>query len=82
MSNNEREQTEMTKTYAEQYYVFTGPDGWTWCEMFYEDRHVTAPTPHKFTEDAMDTLRALHPDAMIDVLDTADVAHAMRYTFR
>lgn len=74
----------MTTTHRDQYYVFTGPDGWAWCEMFYTEQgtehHVTAPTPHKDVAHAMTRLAVIHPDATIDELVAEDIADAMRHT--
>ena len=69
------------KEYAEQYYVFTGPDGWAWCEMFYGTNHVTAPTPCREVADALELLTKIHPDAMVDALCYADdMIDAMRFS--
>ena len=62
----------------DQYYVFTGPDGWAWVEMFYEGRHVTAPSPRRDIGEHLACLQATYPTATVDELVTAeDVADAM-----
>ena len=73
--------TEQGDTMTEQYYVFTGPDGWAWVEMYYEGRHVTAPSPHKAIADCMASMRDRYPMATVDELMPEDIADAMRYTF-
>jgi hypothetical protein len=69
-----------TESRREQYYVFTGPDGWAWCEMFFDGLHVTAPTPFQAIAEAVRRLEEMHPTAVVDTLwDAADMVDAMRY---
>ena len=73
----------------DQYYVFQAPGTQdAWCEMFFRDvdgteRHITAPTPF-FGPDAVARaearLQAIHPDALVDQLQEADIRDAMRFT--
>ena len=63
----------------EQYYVFTGPDGWAWVETFWGDVHVTVPGPCRDVADQVELLERLHPGAIVDTLDPSDIADAMRY---
>ena len=72
----------MQETYTEQYYVFTGPDGWAWTEMFWDTNHVTAPAPCREVADQIALLESLHPGAMVDELLAEDIADAMRYALR
>jgi len=75
-----------TETYRfDQYYVFTGPDGWAWCEMFYNENgaghHVTCPTPFKDVQVAIAKLQAKHTAAYVDELMAEDIAEALTHTF-
>ena len=65
----------------EQYYVFTGPDGWAWVEMFFDGRHVTAPSPRKSVSDQIAWLESEYPTAIVDELMESDIADAMEYQF-
>ena len=67
------------KQYAEQYYVFTGPDGWAWVEMFCGTTHVTAPGPCRSIADQIELLKELHPNALVDELLVEDIPEAMRF---
>lgn len=68
----------------DQYYVFTGPDGGAWCEMFWTDadgeaHHATTPTPYRDVNRAMARLEDLHPGAVVDQLMDADIAEALTH---
>ena len=65
----------------DQYYIFTGPDGWAWCEMYLIDgTHVTAPTTFKSNTVAVAELTKLHPGALVDeLIFNGDMVDAMRF---
>lgn len=63
----------------EQFYVFVGPDGWAWCEMFGPSWHVTAPTPWRSVRDALVGLERLHPGCIVDEIVGADAVDALRF---
>lgn len=56
----------------DQFYVFTMPGDAmcpVWAEMYGQDGlHTVAPLPHTDTQDALDALSELHPDATVDEL--------------
>ena len=69
----------------DQFYVFTGPDGWAWVEMFGANgSHDTAPGPCREVADQIELLERLHPEAIVDSIDgqAADIADAMRFVLR
>ena len=68
-----------TPRIPEQYYVFTGPDGWAWVEMFYDGEHVTVPGPCRDVAEQVALLERLHPSATVDTLAAQDIADALRY---
>ena len=71
----------MTTQYREQYYVFTGPDGWAWVEMFFDSTHVTCPSPCQSVDEEVALLKDMHPNALVDSFDDDEqITDAMRYT--
>ncbi len=65
----------------DQYYVFTGPDGWCLVEMFLTDgAHEVVPGPYRQIGDQVACLERLHPGAWVGVLDDPEeIAEAMAY---
>lgn len=64
----------------DQFYVFKGPDGWAWVEMFGPDEtHVTAPGPYREVAVMVEALKVEHPDAVVDDLLDSDVEDAMSW---
>lgn len=68
----------------DQFYLFTGPDGWVWVEMFWTDpegdHHLTSATPFGELHEAICFFQDFHPHAVIDELCEEDIFDALRFT--
>jgi len=75
----------MNAELQDQYYVFTGPDGWAWVDAWFAHEqgghtHVTCRlTPYRLVDDAMTWLENCHPTAYVDQLEDEDIEDAMRF---
>lgn len=49
-----------------QIYVFTGPDGWAWCEIWEHGRNHVVPTPFRLEAQAYSEIKRRNPDAIVD----------------
>jgi hypothetical protein len=65
----------------DQFYMFCGPDGWIWSEIFLADGlHMVAPTPFRGMEDAERVTGERNPEAYVDVLcDEREIDQAIKW---
>lgn len=67
----------------DQFYLFTMPGDIcpVWAEVFLPDgTHHVAPTPYTYVDGAMEGLKNLHPEAIVDELDLdSDIAECREW---